>query len=518
MTGSTGADVADLVTAALEVYEDDSAATAVLQGYALRLREPLRVAFAGMVKAGKSTLLNACIGEEIAPTDTGECTRVVTWYRYGDTPRVTLHPQVGEPRNLPVKRADGRLVLDMGDTPARDVRRLVVDWPVQSLRDLTLIDTPGIASVSADVSARTTDFLTPQDAPADADAVIYLLRHLHASDLRFLESFEDTGSGRSGTVNALAVLSRADEVGAGRIDALISARTIAERYGQDPRLRSMALAVVPVAGLMAQSARTLRQSEFTALAGLAALDRPARERLLLSADRFVRPQPDLSPGADERAALLDRFGLFGIRMATALLRGGITEPTDLSRELVRRSGLDDLLDLTATHFRSRALALRGRSVLMGVEALVRQQPRAGTEELTTALERLLISAHEHRELRLLAALRTTGLALSGPRLAEAERLIGGEGTDPVRRLGLPEGSGPDTVRAEARSQLRRWRTLAESPLSDPSVVRVCEVVVRSCEAIASQAGRQRPSTRQRLSRGGAPPGPWPGARSSALES
>ena len=45
-----------------------------------RFDEPLRVAIAGKVKAGKSTLLNALVGESIAPTDAGECTRIVTWY------------------------------------------------------------------------------------------------------------------------------------------------------------------------------------------------------------------------------------------------------------------------------------------------------------------------------------------------------------------------------------------------------------------------------------------------------
>ena len=44
------------------------------------------------------------------------------------------------------------------------------------------------------------------------------MRHLHATDLKFLEAFKDTAAGKSGTVNALAVLSRADEIGAGRID------------------------------------------------------------------------------------------------------------------------------------------------------------------------------------------------------------------------------------------------------------------------------------------------------------
>ena len=61
-----------------------------------RLDEPLRVAIAGKVKAGKSTLLNALIGEELAPTDARECTKIVTWYHDGITYRVSLYPKVGE--------------------------------------------------------------------------------------------------------------------------------------------------------------------------------------------------------------------------------------------------------------------------------------------------------------------------------------------------------------------------------------------------------------------------------------
>ena len=56
-----------------------------------RLDQPLRVAVAGRVKAGKSTLLNALVGERLAPTDAGECTRIVTWYQDGHTYQVSAH-------------------------------------------------------------------------------------------------------------------------------------------------------------------------------------------------------------------------------------------------------------------------------------------------------------------------------------------------------------------------------------------------------------------------------------------
>jgi len=486
MTASTTAGAAALIREALEVYADDPQAVQALQGYAQRLAEPLRIAVAGMVKAGKSTLLNAIIGEEIAPTDTGECTRIVTWYRHGRTPRITLHPTEGEPRNLPLKRVDGRLVFVLDGVRADDVERLDVEWPSPALQAMTLIDTPGIASLSQEVSARSVRFLTPEESPSEADAVIYLMRHLHASDVRFLESFRDTEAGRSGTVNAIAVLSRADEVGAGRIDSLLSAATIAERYSRDPNLRKLALGVVPVAGLLAQSARTLRQADFEALQLLASLDRPARERMMLSADRFRRAAEPEGLTEEARASLLERYGLFGIRLAMVLVRNGFGEPTPLAHELARRSGLDPLLELLECQFQARAEALKARTALAAVDNLLASRPRQGTGLLAASLERLQANAHEFRELRLLAALRTTGVELAPKLAAEAERLIGGQGAAASQRLGVPAGSGPEVLVAQARQVLARWRTVAESPLTARSAVEACRVVIRSCEGVLAE--------------------------------
>ena len=68
-----------------------------LRGELERIDGPLRVAIAGKVKAGKSTLLNAMVGEMMAATDAGECTRIVTWYQYASAPRLTMFPKKGAP-------------------------------------------------------------------------------------------------------------------------------------------------------------------------------------------------------------------------------------------------------------------------------------------------------------------------------------------------------------------------------------------------------------------------------------
>ncbi|MDG2113589.1 MAG: dynamin family protein, partial [Actinomycetota bacterium] len=238
-----------------------------------RIGEPLRVAIAGKVKAGKSTLLNALVGERLAPTDAGECTTIVTWYRDGTTYRVTMHQPEGVARQLRFRREDNALDIDLAGTPAESVAYLEVEWPSAALNDITLIDTPGIDSISTDLAARTEGFLTPDAGPSVTDAVLYMMRHLHEHDVRFLESFHDQVASQPSAINAIGILSRADEIGVGRLDAMGSAKRIASRYSTDPKIRRLCQTVVPVAGLLAESGATLRQEEFRLLQLLADADR-----------------------------------------------------------------------------------------------------------------------------------------------------------------------------------------------------------------------------------------------------
>lgn len=478
-----------MLVRAVELYRGGPAGEVLVQQLD-RMEGPLRVAVAGKVKAGKSTLLNALVGEEIAPTDAGECTKVVTWYRYGQQPRITLYPNEGRPRELSVDRRLGALRMDLRGASPSDVRRLTVDWPSSSLRDTVLIDTPGVASASADIAAHATRFLVPEDGPGDADAVIYLMRHLHSTDVGLLEAFHDNGIGRGNPLNAVAVLSRADEVGVGRIDALQSAHRIAERYRADERLRDLCGTVVPVAGLLAQAGRTMRQDEFAALSGLSAVPRGDLDAALLSVDRFTRDDPRvdklLGLPAARRSALLDRFGMFGIRLATVLVRQGFGQPHQLAAELVRRSGVDVLRTALATRFTERRDLLKARSALLALDDVLRAQAGPAAEPLRRACERILAGAHEFTELRVLGALRAGVAGVSPDAAAEAERLLGGMGYQPCARLGLTPDANRAQLQTAAMAALRRWHATAEHPLTARTCVDVARVVIRSCEGILAE--------------------------------
>ncbi|MDQ1505509.1 MAG: hypothetical protein QOD57_3236 [Actinomycetota bacterium] len=449
-----------------------------------RLDEPLRVAVAGKVKAGKSTLLNALVGEEVAPTDAGECTTIVTWYSDGPTYRATLHDRGGTSRQVPLQRGDGGLHVDLGPTPAAEVERLVVEWPSASLRTTTLIDTPGIDSLSSDVSRRTTEFLVPgKDEETPADAVIYLMRQMHHNDIRFLEAFHDEEVSQATPVNAIGVLSRADEVAGGRLDAMTSATRIATRYRSDPRVRRLCQTVIPVAGLLAQSGSTLREAEFRALEVLARAPLEGVDALLLSASRFAEaPSPLLDPA--EREQLLARLGLFGVRLAVDLIAGGVVASApQLATELVARSGLRELQQVLATQFAARRDVLKSRSALLAVEAVLVDLPLPASGRLAGEFERVSAGAHEFVELRLLNGLRRGGVGLPAPEMEEIERLLGGSGSSFPARLGLPAGADGHDLGRELASVIARWQRRAESPMSNRQVADAARVVVRTCEGL-----------------------------------
>jgi hypothetical protein len=490
MSTQLRAQVTALLDQALERYAGTPAADTLVVART-RLVEPLRVAIAGKVKAGKSTLLNALVGEPLAPTDAGECTRIVTWYTDGLTYRVTLHPVGGKPRQVPFRRANDALAVRLEGLAPSDVERLVVEWPSPTLRMLTLIDTPGIGSLSTDLAARAKIFLAPDDRPGEADAVCYLMRHLHATDAGFLEAFRDDAT-RGTPMNAIGVLSRADEIGVGRLNALETAERIARRYRADPHVRRLCQTVLPVAGLLAQAGVTLRQDEYDAITALVGTDRAVLDPLLLSADRFTMADAEIDVGADTRRMLLDRIGLFGVRVSMALVRSGQARTaTDLAAALVRRSGVDALRTALATQFADRADLLKARSGLAVLTSVLRTRPGPAVDDLAAAVERIVAGTHAFAEARLLNELRSGNVAFPDDASADAERLLGGEGDTAAARLGLAEDTeagAPDTttLRAAATAALARWQRRAEHPLAARRTIEAASVVVRSCEGMIAK--------------------------------
>ncbi|MGA9873819.1 MAG: dynamin family protein [Rhodococcus sp. (in: high G+C Gram-positive bacteria)] len=463
----------------------DHEAAATLSACLVRLEQPLRVALAGSLKAGKSTLLNSLVGQDIAPTDATECTKVVTWYRSGTTPNVTAWYDGDRSAHVPVQRRAGRLTFDLGELTAAQVDRLDVEWPARTLTQTTIIDTPGTSSLSRDVSARTLSMLTPENASSGADAVVYLLRTLNATDVSFLGQISSHVGGDSGPLGVVGVVSRADEVGSGRMDAMMSAKEVAARFASELEATGLCQAVVPVAGLLALAAETMRQSEFAAFEALAQVPDEDLQMAMLSADRFSRPGL-LPVDPALRASIVDRFGLFGIRMAVTLIKLGVRDSPSLATELVERSGLGELRSVIDVQFGQRADQLKLHSALVTLQRTLEARPIAESATLRAEAGRLLADVHGFHELRLLGRMRSAAPTLPDADRAELHRLIGGFGIDPSTRLGLDPDAGPTERHDVALGAVQKWRRLSEHPLLDQFTARACAIAARSAEGVVAQ--------------------------------
>lgn len=478
--------VRQLLDQASELYRSQPSVLASLDELRSRLDEPLRVALVGSVKAGKSTLLNALLGEHLAPTDARECTKVVTWYRHGTTPSVRARHRVDGDVALPLLRQDSRLELDLGHLDADAVEWLDVAWPASSLADLTIIDTPGTASISTALSDRTQQFISPGGGVSGADAIVYLLRSLHANDVEFLRSLNEQGGGDT-AMGAIAVLSRADELGAGRLDAMAVVGRAVDKLREDPTLEGACETIVPVAGLLALAGETLRQSEFATLAALEKVPREDLKRLLVSADRFISTEGDGLPSPRVRMALMDRLGLFGVRLAVAMIRGGAHDAPTLSQQLVQHSGLEDLRKVIDVHFRRRHPQLKSHALVLALQQLVRDNPHPESADLLAATDDHLADPHPFNEMKLLGRVHSSSFGLDRDDLHELERLLGGSGTSPRDRLGVRSpNAASSTLHKRALVLLWKWRGLATNPLIDPDTAVACRVAARSCEGVLAE--------------------------------
>lgn len=130
------------------------------------------LAVLGQVKRGKSTLLNALLGEDVLPTAVVPLTAIPTFIQYGAerSLRVRYHdnrPDIvikGEPLKWLQKQLAGFVTEDANPKNIKGVREVEITHPAAILRDVVLIDTPGIGSTFRHNTEVTMNFLPQCDA------------------------------------------------------------------------------------------------------------------------------------------------------------------------------------------------------------------------------------------------------------------------------------------------------------------------------------------------------------------
>lgn len=472
-----------------------------LAAVAQRLAEPLRVAIAGRLKAGKSTLVNSLIGRRVAPTEVGECTRVVTQFRYGTADRVTVVRREGTPTSLPLEES-GMIPQRLG-VPRSDVSHVEVTLTIDNLRDITVIDTPGLSSTNTSISDGAKQFLFSSDdddeldadsvaALSGAEAIIYVFtQSAREDDIAALETFRSmTSRWSSNPINSLALLNKVDKAVAGG-DPWPVVEPIANAQAQ--ALRRHVADVVPVVGLLAETTQAglLTADDCESLRQLSTLSGTDRTVLTASADLFVNRE--CAVPSDKRARLIRLLDLYGIQFALAQLSAA---PTLSTSELVKRlylaSGFPRVRQTIDQALRWRADAIKAGWALTQLERIAARATQQPERDVLRSATEQLLRQPEYHQLRLIeVAQQVTAGAVELPVEMQTEVHRLAVSTHAGWILGMEEAGQPELAQA-AFAAASRWRAFAVSGAS-PAQARIADVVHRGYFLLAQRLRASPPA-------------------------
>ncbi len=147
-----------------------------------------KVLVVGEFKRGKSTVINAMLGQRVLPAVARPCTAVVSEVKYASKRHAVLHPRDGSPAfEIPVEELASYITIEDDDeTRVNPYQLAEVYWPLDLCRDgVEIVDSPGLNEDGIRDQV-TGGYL------ARADAIVYVLAAVppfSETERRYLENY-----------------------------------------------------------------------------------------------------------------------------------------------------------------------------------------------------------------------------------------------------------------------------------------------------------------------------------------
>ena len=350
--------------------------------------QPCVVAVVGRMKSGKSTFINALLGQDLAKVGVTETTATINYFRHGPTDAakpVRCHWQNGSITEEDRAFLDGLQGNDVETLRrASGIKHLEYHLLEPYLEHVVLVDTPGTSAVVDEHVQRTAEFLALQSRVRDrhdaetrrlgseADAVVYLVGQVaRETDQAFLQEFAEVTGGRSRALNAVGVLAKIDL----HPEILRRRHELASKIGE--QLKDSLNTVVPIsAGIQRAMDRLRERGDSCIVDFLATLQRIPARRLekFLCSEEFYREleTDDCAVTVPEREQLLDGmpWAVFTTLVRTAVSSAFAPVATEAAWRSL--SGFDRLRELLDQHFIRRAQFLRSYRVVNDARTLLNE--------------------------------------------------------------------------------------------------------------------------------------------------
>lgn len=131
----------------------------------IRVKEPMKVAITGQFSSGKSTFLNALLAKNILPTGITPVTSKVNYIRYGDELKIRVKYKDGRDEYHDIESINRFTDQRIG---VEDIDYLILYSPLNMLKDIVFVDTPGLNSGANSDTQTTTKVLK------EVDGIIWL--------------------------------------------------------------------------------------------------------------------------------------------------------------------------------------------------------------------------------------------------------------------------------------------------------------------------------------------------------
>lgn len=193
----------------ISLFEDDrvilSDIDKIINTNKENLHNPLKIVVLGEVKAGKSTLVNSLIGKKVSYTNVVEATAAILEIKYSKEEKIIIEQKNQEQINLnSLNELDKLMDSNRNNQNFFDnIKKISIFTDTERLKEITLVDTPGLNTVTSENAERTDNYIV------NADVVLWILNshHLGQSDIsEKIEEVLDYGK------PIICVLNRIDEV------------------------------------------------------------------------------------------------------------------------------------------------------------------------------------------------------------------------------------------------------------------------------------------------------------------
>ena len=146
----------------------------------------LKVFLMGEVKAGKSTLINALVGQDVSPVNVLEATATIWEIGYADQPKATViykngnNHDISHAEMMSLYGTDADILKQAGE-----INKIIIKTNQHQFKELLLIDSPGLGTVTSQNEELTTSIMQ------DVDLALWIFNANHLGQTNILEKIEE---------------------------------------------------------------------------------------------------------------------------------------------------------------------------------------------------------------------------------------------------------------------------------------------------------------------------------------